>query len=214
MQSTLACLCLALCISSSFAAPLSAFKSIREEALGSPPFCRGTPCPDYEVVKKTSNYELRKFEPTTWATVQAPGSYAKASTEGYAELYRYVDGANEEGQKLEGTKPLTLIFKAEDDYSKCEQNHTVAYYLVGKDEESAPKPTDANVKIFSTGEKSAYVKSFSGFATESSILSAAKDLSEELSKDGIETSTTFFFALYDGPQILINRHNEVWLAEA
>ncbi len=79
-------------------------------------------------------------------------------------------------------------------------------------QESAPKPTDANIKVFSTGEKSAYVKSFGGFATESSILSTAKSLSEELKADGIETSTTFFFALYDGPQRLINRHNEVWLA--
>lgn len=66
MQLTTVCVCLALCISSSFAAPLSAFKAIREEALGFPPFCRGTPCPDYEVVKKTSNYELRKFEPSEW----------------------------------------------------------------------------------------------------------------------------------------------------
>lgn len=78
-------------------------------------------------------------------------------------------------------------------------------------QDSAPKPTDANVKIFSTSEKSAYVKSFSGFATESSILSKAKELSEELKADGIEASTTFFFALYDGAAQLINRHNEVWL---
>lgn len=65
-------------------------------------------------------------------------------------------------------------------------------------QDSAPKPKDANVKIFSTSEKSAYVKSFSGFATESSILSKAKELSDELKADGIEASTTFFFALYDG----------------
>ena len=29
---------------------------------------------------------------------------------------------------------LTLIFKANEDFSKTDQNHTVAYYLAGKDE--------------------------------------------------------------------------------
>ncbi|KAK9868785.1 hypothetical protein WJX84_007870 [Apatococcus fuscideae] len=110
---------------------------------------RGTPCPDFEVEKTTSNYELRKYEPTAWATVQASGSYYKASSQGLAELLRYTSGANDDQESLPATKPLTLIFKADEDFSKVDENFTVAYYLAGKDEDSAPKPTDANIKLSS-----------------------------------------------------------------
>ena len=81
------------------------------------------------------------------------------------------------------------------------------------EQDSAPKPTDANIKVISAPGGEAYVKTFSGFATQASILKTAKTFSEELKADGVESGSTFFFALYDGPQILINRHNEIWFME-
>ena len=67
MKTAVAFVCLVLFASVTSAAPLSAFKSIRDEVasmLGFAPFCRGTPCPDYEVEKKTSNYEFRTYQPS------------------------------------------------------------------------------------------------------------------------------------------------------
>lgn len=53
---------------------------------------------------------------------------------------------------------------------------------------------------------------FGGFATGNTVLKEADALRQDLIQDDISFKDgAFAFAAYDGPQKLINRHNEVWI---
>lgn len=53
---------------------------------------------------------------------------------------------------------------------------------------------------------------FGGFATGNTVLKEADSLRQDLIQDDISFKDgAFAFAAYDGPQKLINRHNEVWI---
>lgn len=56
------------------------------------------------------------------------------------------------------------------------------------------------------------VQVFGGFGTGGSVLKEAETLRHDLLQDKISFKDgAFAYAVYDGPQKLINRHNEVWL---
>ena len=56
---------------------------------------------------------------------------------------------------------------------------------------------------------------FGGFATGGAVLKEAETLRQDLIQDDISfKDRAFAFAAYDGPQKLINRHNEVWITAA
>lgn len=56
---------------------------------------------------------------------------------------------------------------------------------------------------------------FGGFGTGGSVLKVAQELRQDLIQDDISFKDgAFVYAAYDGPQKLINRHNEVWITAA
>ena len=56
---------------------------------------------------------------------------------------------------------------------------------------------------------------FGGFGTGGTILKEAADLRQDLVQDDLSfKDNAFAYATYDGPQKLINRHNEVWITSA
>jgi len=75
-----------------------------------------------------------------------------------------------------------------------------------------PTPKDREVKLVDAPGVTVYVKVFGGFATGGQILKEAGALRQDLIQDDISFKDgAFAFAAYDGPQKLINRHNEVWI---
>ena len=56
---------------------------------------------------------------------------------------------------------------------------------------------------------------FGGFGTGGSVLKEATLLRQNLIEDDISFKDgAFAYAAYDGPQKLINRHNEIWITAA
>ena len=71
-------------------------------------------------------------------------------------------------------------------------------------------PSDADVKIESYDKWTVYVRTFGGFATEGSIIKEAKGFSDMLKDDDRDfEEEAVWVAVYDPPQKLINRHNEI-----
>lgn len=59
------------------------------------------------------------------------------------------------------------------------------------------------------------IQVFGGFATGGGVLKEAETLRQDLMQDKIKFKDgAIVSAVYDGPQKLINRHNEVWLTAA
>ena len=77
-------------------------------------------------------------------------------------------------------------------------------------QETAPKPTAAEVKVVTSPKQRFYVYGFGGFATGGSILNSALKLALALKTDKQSFEPNHLWsALYDAPTRLFGRHNEV-----
>ena len=67
-------------------------------------------------------------------------------------------------------------------------------------QDSPPTPRDRAIGIVNTDDSTLYVSSFSGFATEQTILQEAAKLASDLEDAGKEIDKDYFdFASYDPP---------------
>jgi len=168
--------------------------------------------PKYKVVNSTDLYEVREYSDTEWvATTFEDSHFAVAITRGFARLFEYISGANEDSKKLKMTSPVATKISLGTDMQPT-GNYSVAFYVPVDFQGKAPKPTSNDVCVVSVGKKTVYVSSFGGFATEGKLLEEAATLGKALVADGYDVSTDgFLFASYDPPYRLTGRHNEVWV---
>lgn len=177
-----------------------------------PAFCHGLDCPEFKLKKNTSLYEVREYKGADWvATSFVDSHFGTAIARGFARLFEYISGANEDSKKIKMTAPVATMIQLGDDM-KPTGNYSVAFYLPKDFQGRAPAPTGSDVKVYTTKTRTAYVSSFGGFATESKVLDEAALLGKALVADKIDVLTRgFFFASYDPPYRITGRHNEVWL---
>ena len=60
--------------------------------------------PSYTVLKRTAEYEIRRYEPYIVAEVQMPSGAGPAAGDGFNELARYIFGGNDRRVMLKGTQ--------------------------------------------------------------------------------------------------------------
>ena len=76
---------------------------------------------------------------------------------------------------------------------------------------SPPTPSSPDVHIVEHPVTQVYVASFGGFAHPDTIRMEAKALLQELQSKGADIDTSkYWFAAYDSPFEITNRHNEIW----
>ncbi|KAL3159842.1 hypothetical protein ABBQ38_010245 [Trebouxia sp. C0009 RCD-2024] len=181
-----------------------------------PDFCHGLECPPFKLLKNTSQYQLREYEGAKFVGTTVEGSnFEAAITKGFTRLFRYISGNNVDNAKISMTAPVITFIKPSEDFKSADKNYTVAFYLPQQFQGDAPKPKDDSVNIVDAPGVTVYVKVFGGFGTGGSVLKEADILRQDLMQDKISFKDgAFAYAAYDGPQKLINRHNEVWLTAA
>jgi hypothetical protein len=180
-----------------------------------PDFCGKSDCPRFKTDEHTDNYDVRTYEKSKWATtVVNDTKYELAYTKGTTRLMKYFKGGNEKDESIDLTTP-TLVFvplKEEKDNGETERCYQFSYWLGEDHQEEPPQPTDAEVKIEEFDEITVYVRVFSGFASEGSIVKEAKALRDLLKDDDQDFDEHMAsLAVYDPPTRLLNRHNEIFL---
>lgn len=179
----------------------------------SPWFCHDLDCPKFTVVKNiTDDVQLRRYAAGKWASTVVTGvKYDKAVATGFWRLFKYISGNNEPQQKVEMTAPVTVrVIPSQGPF--CEDNFTISFFVPFEFQSSPPQPSDEAVYIEDRPALEVFVSSFGGWATGSSYLSQAADLTEMLEDAGHDIITDHFYtAGYDSPFRLLNRHNEVWI---
>merc|ERR1711970_1163118 len=177
-----------------------------------PAFCRGNDCPKFTILNKTENYEVRKYEPSRWAstTVQNLHDLNGAMRTGFMRLFNYITGNNEKGQKIAMTCPVrTKIVPGAGPY--CEDTFTISF-MVPFAVQTAPKPKDPNVFLEQDPESVQYVSHFGGYASNDDWINCVHDLAKAVS--GVPHKTEYYYtAGYDSPFQFWNRHNECWLTQ-
>lgn len=138
--------------------------------------------------------------------------YEKAVETGFARLFDYISGANKQKVKIPMTVPVVVEIQAGPG-PFCASNFTENFFVPFKYQENPPEPTDEKVFISTFEEHCQYVASYSGMSNETVVKQMAIKLATALDKAGLGSTyynDDYFFAGYDSPFQLLNRHNEVW----
>jgi len=176
--------------------------------------CHGLDCPKYTVTNTTKKWELRHYEATKWVATHAQAMNKSEVNSGmFQKLFKYISGANVNGTKIDMTAPVaTKVVHGAG--PNCRSDFTMHFMVPHQFWAAPPAPTDATVFIQDLPAMDVYVGSFGGRASDKDYIEAVEKLSNDLSNDGLDFTTDFFFeAGYDGPYTFFNRHNEVWLAK-
>jgi hypothetical protein len=174
--------------------------------------------PRYAVLATLPNgVEIRRYAPRLAAQVELPGSGLQSREEAFRTLFRYIAGANVATEKIAMTVPVATRDAGE----KVAMTAPVAtaasdgavrmqFFLPAAiSAETAPRPTDARVRIIPVPEQTTAVLRFSGRGLEADLLERKAELLAGLAASGWRATAQPEVLFYDAPFTLpFLRRNE------
>jgi len=162
----------------------------------------------YQVIKKTKDYEIRKYAKHIVAQTTVKGSFEKALYEGFGIVAGYIFGGNIKKQNISMTAPVSEQKQPAEKISmtapvleKKEGESRVISFVMPRSYTlaSLPTPTNSKVKIVTVPEKELAVIRFSWYGTEKRINKMGEKLVSALTRDGIAFIGTPVYAGYNPP---------------
>ncbi|CAA2967054.1 Hypothetical predicted protein [Olea europaea subsp. europaea] len=166
--------------------------------------------PKYQILKRTANYEVRKYEP--FIVVETDGDKLSGSR-GFNSVAGYIFGKNSAGEKIPMTTPVfTQAF--DPDISKV----SVQIVLPSeKDLNSLPAPNQAEISLRKVEGGIAAVSKFSGKPTEDIAREKEKGLRYMLIRDGLKPKVGCLLARYNDPgrtkSFIMRNEVLIWLED-
>jgi hypothetical protein len=183
-----------------------------------PWYCHGLDCPSFTNSTVDGMLEVRSYDAFYWASTDIETfSITEASNIGFQRLFDYISGANEGNVEISMTSPV-LNQVQPGAGPNCNSTFTVSFfvpYMYQEDPNTIPKPTNPEVYIKHYEPLHVAIAVYDGYAVGPKIIEEAAGLEsavEESSDVGIDINYKggWFFAGYDSPYHLNNRHNENW----
>jgi len=190
-----------------------------------PDFCGELDCPNFDVVRSTRTYDVRRYEKANWAAMNVTlkgdieENYLKAWAIAAPVLLNYRKGGNMKKAQMAHTVPMLM---AVDNRQGSFSNDKVvsflfAYFIPFQFQKDVPEPNDKRISIVSLGPVNLGIRAFSGviLSWDKQIAPQLDKLSEDLDSHGDKYHAGLCaFAQYDVLRIK-DRHNEVglWLKE-
>jgi hypothetical protein len=175
--------------------------------------------PEFEIVRTTDDYEIRRYEPYLVGEVTVEGSYEGARRRGFRMLAGYIFGNNSKAVKMKMTTPVTteatsvrMNMTVPVTTAKVGKRSWVMHFVMEKrySRDSLPKPNDKRVRIVEVPAKTVAVRRYSGFTTEANFRTNRDRLLAALERDGLAVRGKPINAVYNGPYTLpFMRRNEV-----
>ncbi len=180
----------------------------------------------YDVVGQYRGFELRRYPPHVVAEVRVRGSFEGAGSRAFRALFGYITGQNESARSVAMTAPVvqepaatSTNIPSEDiamtapvaQTQAADGEHVIAFVLPATmTKETAPEPTNPEVRVRAVPESLAAAVRFSGRWTESSYRRHLADLEAAISAAGLHPRGEPRFARFDPPyRPWFLRHNEV-----
>jgi hypothetical protein len=167
--------------------------------------------PKYAIIKKTADYEIRKYDDRLAVETLEGSSEDRA----FSLLFKYISGANELNSKVAMTIPVTQSTKIEMTAPVTQEEvngeRVMRFFLPTKfTMEDAPRPTsDAVTLVIAKGQTYAVAR-YSGRSSDQNFIRIARKLSEALKRDGVSVSGDPIKATFNGPFMpFFLRRNEV-----
>ena len=161
--------------------------------------------PDYKVVKKYNNFELRDYGSIVVATTSLERNYSRSNSVGFQKVASYIFGGNDKNMKIAMTAPVMTTFHS----SKKEQEIS---FIMPKEHNldtlPAPNRIDVTIKEKELGLVAAI--SFGGWATEERTKNYIKKLNLLIENENLIKLNEVIVAQYNSPWIIPPfRKNEI-----
>lgn len=163
---------------------------------------KGIETPEYEVLKKYGDVEIRKYPNMLVAkTALSNNSFENAGSNGFRTIANYIFGGNEGNQKIAMTAPVVMSMG----------DSASMYFVMPKQyaKDQLPKPIGNNVSIVEESAKVLAVLQYGGFSSDKDIKKNCEILQQELTKQNVSTKGSFMYMGYNAPWDVVNRRNEV-----
>lgn len=173
--------------------------------------------PDYELITRTGNIEVRSYAPMIVAEATVFGSREDAIKRGFRVIADYIFGNNLSDDKVAMTAPVMqqssetiamtapVMQQGEGNSWKVRFIMPSAYTMA-----TLPKPTNPQVVLVEVPERRYAAIRFSGFAGQASLRKHEAELQDFVSRNGLKTAKPVAYAFYNPPWTLpFLRRNEI-----
>lgn len=175
--------------------------------------------PDYEVVRKDGNIEIRQYGPTIVAEATVEGDREEAINRGFRIIAGYIFGNNLSSDKVAMTAPVTQqssenIAMTAPVTQQSEGSSWKVRFVMPSNYTMAtlPKPIAPEVALIEVPAKRFAAIRFSGFARQASLDRHSAELEEYLAEQSLTPVNTPIYAFYNDPWTLpFLRRNEVMI---
>ncbi len=177
-----------------------------------------TETPDYEVIRATDDYELRRYAPYLVAEVDVNGSMRGSGNSGFRILANYIFGDNRSQTRMNMTAPVESVAASERmnmtapvESVPAEDGYTYAFVMERRyTMDTLPLPNDSRIRIVERPERLMAVTRFSGRMSGNLYEQKRAELMSALARDGIEIVSAPMLARYDAPMVPgFLRRNEI-----
>jgi SOUL heme-binding protein len=176
--------------------------------------------PEYRVLRKLQDVEVREYDAYTVAEVIVPGPSAEAGNQAFPILSGYIFGKNKGERKLAMTAPVTqtaapvkLEMTAPVTQTTAPGGYLVQFVLPrGVTPATAPEPLDSRVQLREVASSQVAAIRYSGLWSEANYAEHLAILQNTLRAAGQVWSGEPVYSRYNAPFTpWFLRRNEIWL---
>jgi len=163
----------------------------------------------YEVVERYSGFELRRYPAHVVAEVSVRGSFESAGNRAFGTLFGYITGRNRSASTIAMTAPVVQEVAGPEKVAMTAPvvqtemstgEHVIAFVLpASMTAETAPIPTDPQVRLRAVPERLAAATRYSGRWAESAYRRHLADLEAATTQAGLVPVGAARFARFDPP---------------
>ena len=160
--------------------------------------------PDYKVIKKDNEFEIRQYTNFLTATVETEGGRDEAISTGFRILFKYISGENKNKESISMTVPVMQK-------SLGDKNWNISFVVPKKfDSKNVPQPNNQNVKINNNPDFKAVVITFSGLFSNDNIKENEIKIRNYIKANNLRIEEPPIYAGYNAPwTIWFLKRNEV-----
>ena len=160
--------------------------------------------PDYSVLKKDNEFEIRQYTNFLTATVETDGERDEAIGKGFRILFKYISGENKEKENISMTIPVMQKSMGANKWS-------ISFVVPKKfNLQNVPRPDNASVKIINNSNLKVITITFSGLFSDGNIQESETKLRNYIKEKGLKIEEPPIYAGYNAPWTLwFLKRNEV-----
>ena len=147
--------------------------------------------PDYKVVKKYNDFELRDYGSIVIATTSLERNYSRSNSVGFQKVASYIFGGNDKNMKIAMTAPVMTSF-----HSSKNKEQEISFVMPKKyNLDTLPAPTRKDVIIQEKEFGLVAAISFGGWATEERAKKYIKKLELLIKKENLIIENKIFIKI-------------------